>query len=80
MKKLNIMNNLIEIYVNGSWNADMETNYHVEIYNKGTVHLMKADLYADFIDDLEEHGFDNYFCPQLFSHPDWNGIIQFKVN
>lgn len=74
------MNNLIEVYVNGNWDADMEINYHVEIYNKGKVHLIKADMYNDFIDDLEEHGFDNYFCPQLFEHPDWNGIIIYYTN
>jgi hypothetical protein len=71
------MNNLIEIYVDGSWNADFTNFNHIEILEKGKVFLMKLELYDSFIDNLENNGFDNYFCPQLFKHPSWNGVIKY---
>jgi hypothetical protein len=70
------MNNLIEIYVNGDWNTSLEECPHIEIYDKGDIYVIKAELYDKFIDDLEKNGYNCYLCPQLFSHPNWNGIIK----
>ena len=67
---------LIEIYVNGDWDASLENDSKVTIFNRGIVYQLDDSLYDYFIKNLEEKGYDCYFCPQLFRHPDWNGIIE----
>jgi len=68
---------LIDIYVNGEWDTSLELHKEVVVYNKGMVYQMDQSLYEGFIDQLENWGFDCYLCPQLFSHPEWNGIIKY---
>jgi hypothetical protein len=34
-------------------------------------------MYEQYIDDLEERGYDCYFCPEMYMHPQWNGEILF---
>jgi len=67
---------LLEVYVNGHWDADLIGSDHVTIYDKGIVYQLDDSLYDKFIDSLETEGFDCYFCPQLFKNPNWNGIIK----
>lgn len=71
---------MIEVYVNGEFDTSLEDREDktVIIYNKGEVYLMDESLFDKFIDDLEIKGYDCYFSPQLYSHPEWNGIIKFK--
>ena len=75
-------NNLIRIYINGDFCTSLEDreDKSVYIYNKGQEFLIKQSLYDKFIDDLEENGYDCYLCPDLFIHPEWNGIIKFINN
>ncbi len=79
-KRLNLIIMLVEIYVNGDWNTSLEDNNEVVIYDKGTVYKLDDSLYDSFIDKLEDEGYDCYFCPELFKHPEWNGIIKYEVN
>ena len=69
---------MITVYLNGDWDASLEVNKSVTIYEKGQVFKMDKSLFDKFIDDLEEKGFDCYFSPELFRHPEWNGIIEYK--
>jgi len=70
---------MIDIYVNGDWNTSLEeSEKHVTIFNRGDRYQMNVHMYDEFIDKLEETGYDCYFCPQLFSHPEWNGIIKYE--
>jgi hypothetical protein len=72
------MNALINIFLNGTWEADHEDQTDkspVRIFDKGTHVQILASMYDQYIDDLEEKGFDNYFCPEMYSHPQWNGEI-----
>jgi len=69
---------MIEVYVNGDWDASLEDSKEVIVWELGTVYQMKKEMFGDFIDNLEEDGYDCYFCPQLFSHPNWNGIIKYE--
>ena len=68
---------LIDVYVNGEWDTNLEDNKtkSVTIYSKGIHYQMDSKLFDNFIDKLENTGYDCYFSPQLFSHPDWDGII-----
>ena len=69
---------LVDVYVNGNWDASCEIFKEVRVWVKGSVYQMDSNLFDKFIDNLEETGFDNYFCPQLFKNPDWNGIIIYE--
>jgi hypothetical protein len=74
-------NKLVRVFVNGTWESAEETkDGSVIVYDTGTVHEIKEELYDKFIDDLEETGFDNYLCPDLYSHPNWNGKILYNQN
>lgn len=73
------MNNLIEIYVNGTWDISHEVHAHAIIYDKGEVWLIEEDQYDQFIDELEETGFDCYLCLAKYKHPDWNGRVLFDL-
>jgi hypothetical protein len=68
----------IEVWVDGEWDASIETTKDVVVYSKGTVFTIQREDYNSFIDCLENKGYDCYFCPALFSHPDWSGNIVLK--
>lgn len=74
------MNELITVYVNGTWDVSFEEreDKSIHIYDTGMYFSIKKELYDSFIDSLEDNGFDCYLCPELFKHPDWNGIIEYK--
>lgn len=69
---------LVRIYVNGTWDASLENNSEVIIFDKGIVYELDDSIYNSFIDKLEEDGYDCYFCPELFNHPKWNGVIKYE--
>jgi len=68
---------IVDVYVNGHWDADLLDGGHVTVYDKGVVYQFDDSLYDAFIDSLETEGFDCYLCPQLLKNPDWNGIIKY---
>ena len=72
---------LVDVFVNGQWNASCQNkeDSSVIIYELGMVYQMDSSKFNGFVDKLEEEGFDCYLCPQLFSHPDWNGIIKYEL-
>ena len=70
---------LINVYVNGDWDTSLETQKEVVIFNRGIIYQMDEKLFDSFIDELEKEGYDCYFCPELFKHPDWNGIIKYDI-
>ena len=71
---------MINVYVNGNWNTYLDGSIkYVTIFDKGECYQMDMYLYDKFIDDLEVTGYDCYFCPELFSHPEWNGIIKYEI-
>jgi hypothetical protein len=78
------MNTLINIFLNGTWDADHDDKTNrspVMVFDKGTHVQILAEQYEQYIDDLEEKGFDNYLCPEFYGHPRWNGeIIYVLIN
>jgi hypothetical protein len=69
-------NKLIRVFVNGTWESAEDTkDGSVIVYDTGQVWEIKEELYDKFIDDLEATGFDCYLCPEMYSHPSWNGKI-----
>jgi hypothetical protein len=75
-------NNLITVYVNGVFCTSLEDreDKSIYIYEIGEKFLIKQNLYNKFVDDLELNGFDCYLCPDIYSHPEWNGTIKFINN
>lgn len=75
-------NNLVAVYINGVWESAEDTpDGSVNIYEVGTIVEIKRDLCEKFINDLEDSGeYDNYFCPEMYSHPNWNGRINYLTN
>jgi hypothetical protein len=74
------MNILINIYINGEYNTNHYDNTDtspVVIEKKGTLVQILASQYNQYIDDLEERGYDSYFCPEMYQNPKWNGEILF---
>lgn len=74
------MNKLITIYINGCWDADhtdATDTSPVRIFEKGTVVQVIASQYDQYIEDLEERGYDCYLCPDMYANPKWNGEIIF---
>jgi hypothetical protein len=69
---------IVDVFVNGTWDAALEKTEQVEIYNVGVVHKIRVGDFDKFIEDLEVDGYDCYLCPALFSHPNWNGTFVFK--
>ncbi len=72
------MNTLINIFINGTWDTaheDSTDKSPVRIFDKGTHVQILADQYDQYIDDLEERGYDCYLCLEMYSHPQWNGEI-----
>jgi hypothetical protein len=77
MENSDVYDETIQVWVNGDWDCSIDEWRSVIVFDKGTVHEMKESDYDNFINQLEEDGFDCYFCPQLFSHPEWNGEIEY---
>lgn len=76
------MNTLINIYIDGEWDADHNAptdKSPVTIFDKGTHVQILADQYEQYIDDLEGRG-HSYFCPEVYAHPKWNGVIRHFEN
>ena len=72
------MNILINIFINGTWDAEHEADISpLRIFDKGTHVQILASQYDQYIDDLEEKGVDCYLCPEMYSNPKWNGEIIF---
>ena len=74
------MNTLINIFINGTWDTSHEDNIGkspVIIFNKGTHVQILVDQYDQYINDLEERGYDCYLCLEMYSHPQWNGEITY---
>jgi hypothetical protein len=72
------MNILINIFINGDWDIsheDKPDTSPVIVYDKGTHVQILASQYDQYIDDLEERGYDCYLCPEIYSHPQWNNEI-----
>ena len=72
------MNTLINIFINGTWDTSHEDKTDkspIRIFDKGTHIQILADQYDQYIDDLEEKGYDCYLCPEMYAHPQWNGEI-----
>ena len=72
------MNTLINIFINGTWDTaheDSTDKSPVRIFDKGTHVQILANQYDQYIDDLEERGYDCYLCLEMYSHPQWNGEI-----
>lgn len=72
------MNTLINIFINGTWDTaheDSTDKSPVRIFDKGTHVQILADQYDQYIDALEEKGYDCYLCLEMYSHPQWNGEI-----
>jgi hypothetical protein len=72
------MNTLINIFINGTWDTaheDSTDKSPIRIFDKGTHVQILADQYDQYIDALEEKGYDCYLCPEMYSHPQWNGEI-----
>lgn len=73
-------NILVNIFIDGSWDTaheDKTDKSPVRIFDKGTHVQVLAAQYDQYIDDLEKRGFDCYLCPEMYSHPQWNGEIIF---
>lgn len=73
------MNTLINIFINGDWDADHKDQTDkspVVVFDKGTHVQILADKYDQYIDDLEEKG-QSYLCPEMYANPKWNGEILF---
>ena len=72
------MSTLINIFINGTWDTaheDKTDKSPVRIFDKGTHIQILADQYDQYIDDLEEKGYDCYLCLEMYAHPQWNGEI-----
>jgi hypothetical protein len=72
------MNTLINIFINGTWDTaheDSTDKSPIRIFDKGTHVQILANQYDQYIDALEEKGYDCYLCPEMYSHPQWNGEI-----
>ena len=72
------MNVLINIFINGTWDTSHEYKSDtspVIVYDKGTHVQILASQYDSYINDLEERGYDCYFCPEMYSHPQWDNEI-----
>lgn len=74
------MNTLINIFLNGDWDARHEDHTGkspLRIFDEGTRVQILASQYDQYIADLEEKGYDSYLCLEMYSHPQWNGEIIF---
>jgi len=77
-KHTHTMNILINIFINGTWDTAHEDKSYLSpviVYDKGTHVQILASQYDQYIDDLEERGYDCYLCPEMYSHPQWNNEI-----
>lgn len=75
------INQLVNIFIDGEWDCsheDKTDNSPVRIFDKGTHVQIKASDYDQYIDDLEERGYDCYLCPEMYAHPQWNGEFIFE--
>jgi hypothetical protein len=74
------INQLVTIFLNGDWDTSHEDKGDtspVRIFDKGEVYKILASDYDQYIDDLEERGYDCYLCLEMYAHPQWNGEIIF---
>ena len=72
------MNTLINIFINGTWDTaheDSTDKSPIRIFDKGTHVQILANQYDQYIDALEEKGYDCYLCLEMYAHPKWNGEI-----
>ena len=72
------MNILINIFINGTWDTaheDKSDTSPVIVFDKGTHIQILSSQYDQYIEDLEERGYDCYLCLEMYSHPQWNGEI-----
>ena len=72
------MNTLINIFINGTWDTaheDSTDKSPIRIFDKGTHVQILANQYDQYIDALEEKGYDCYLCLEMYAHPQWNGEI-----
>jgi hypothetical protein len=77
------MNTLINIFINGDWDTaheDKTDNSPIRIWDRGTHVQILANQYKQYINDLEERGYDCYLCLERYSHPQWNGEIIYINN
>jgi hypothetical protein len=77
------MNVLVNIFINGDWDTaheDKTDKSPVTIFDRGTHIQVLAEQYDQYIRDLKERGYDCYLCPEMYSHPRWNGEIIFLKN
>ena len=71
---------LINIFMNGDWDTSHEDRTDkspIRVFNKGEHVQILKEQYDEYIDALEEKGFDCYLCPEMYAHPQWNGEIIF---
>lgn len=74
------MNQLVTIFIDGDWETSHEDKTDkspIRIFDKGQVVTILAEQYNQYINDLEDRGFDCYICLEKYSHPQWNGEIIF---
>ena len=72
------MNILINIFINGTWDTaheDKSDTSPVIVFDKGTHIQILSSQYDQYIEGLEERGYDCYLCLEMYSHPQWNGEI-----
>lgn len=77
------INQLVTIFVDGEWDTSHEDKTDkspVRIFDKGKVYKILASDYDQYIDDLEERGYDCYLCLEMYAHPQWNGEFIFIGN
>lgn len=77
-----IKGRLITVFVDGVWDTALEDREDktLIIYEIGTLYQMDESLFDSFVDKLEEEGYDCYLSPDIYCHPEWNGIIKYESN
>ena len=76
VKEIKARQKKYEVFVNGFYDTSFSEVKYVEVVHVGEVRMMTMKELTEFEDSL---AFDSYLCPELFSHPDWNGEIKFYV-
>lgn len=76
------MENLITIFVNGSFLIPGDPNNErkdVVIYEVGTPIQIDENEWEAWVSN-ESDNYENYLCPEMFQHPDWDGTFSFFRN
>jgi hypothetical protein len=77
------MKGLVSVYINGVWSVpnrpdEGNTTNDLVIYEIGELYIQCSESkYSELYNNGYFEDFDCFLCPEMFSNPEWSGIIRF---